>query len=271
MVMMGSITLTISTQVLSVREPIVPAQEFGNGRLLTDSTAVSAEESMAMKKSQSLARTVKRGCAAAVCSVLLAAGPVFTADHADSPSQRGSLAARQADINDIYAFMNPNDGNELILAMTIGPDASGVLPAGDTTDTFSSSLSYNYLIQNYNGAVAGEHLRITCTFPTATTVSCSLGDLTVSGDVGTTTQGTGMRVYTGLRDDPFFFNGAGLAATLAAGTPMFEVGATNNPNMMLNGFANQNILGLVIGVDRNLLTDNQTNPVLRLWAATAPL
>ncbi|MFK7858372.1 MAG: DUF4331 family protein [Granulosicoccus sp.] len=233
-----------------------------------------------MTKSRSPKLFSRQDCAVAMCSVLLASGAAFAADHADSPNQTGSLAARQADITDLYAFMNPNDGNELILMVLVGPDASGVLPAGNTTPTFGSDITYNVLMQNYNQGDAGDHSRITCTFTDATpqVVSCELGNLTVSGDVGTTAQGEGMRVFTGLADDPFFFNGGGLSASFAADppSPMFAEGANPdstfvNANGMLNGFAGQNIQALVIGVDRNLVTDNQASPELRLWAATAPM
>jgi hypothetical protein len=56
---------------------------------------------------------------------------------------------------------------------------------------------------------------------------------------------------------------------------MFSEGANPastfvNPNGQLNGFAGQNILAIVIGVDRDLVTNDQASPEIRLWAATAP-
>ena len=221
-----------------------------------------------------------KSLAALVCSSLLMPGALHAADHADSPNQRGSLAMRQADITDIYAFMNPNDSEELILMVLVGPDASGVLPAGLTTPNFASDVAYNVLMQNYNGTAAGDHFRITCSFTDSTpqTASCELGELSVSGEFGTTATTEGMRIYTGLADDPFFFNGGGLSASFAAvpPSPMIEEGANPesdfvNPNRQLNGFAGQNILAIVIGLDRNLVTDNQNSPELRLWAATSPM
>lgn len=233
-----------------------------------------------MTKSRFKTRTFKRSCAAAVCTAMLASGAAYAADHADSPNQRGSLAARQADITDLYAFMNPDGSGELVLMVLVGPDASGVLPAGDTTTTFGTDITYNVLMQNYANDTAGEHSRITCTFTDATpqAVNCELGDLSVTGDVGTTASVDGMRVFTGVADDPFFFNGGGLNASFAADppSPQFQEGANPdspfvNANGQLNGFAGQNILALVIGLDRNLVTNNQASPELRLWAATAPM
>lgn len=238
-----------------------------------------------MRKFRSLTGLVKQGCAATMCTMLLTSGAAYSADHADSPNQRGSLAMRQADITDLYAFMNPNGGNglpagnELVLMVLVGPDASGVLPAGETTPNFASNVAYHVLMQNYSGTTAGEHTRITCTFTDATpqVVNCELGDLTVSGEFGSTAAVDGLRVFTGLADDPFFFNGGGLNASFAATppSPMFQEGANvggpfANANGQLNGFVGQNILAIVIGVDRDLVTNNQASPELRLWAATAP-
>jgi len=183
------------------------------------------------------------------------------ADHADSPSQRGSELAMQADINDIYAFMNPNDATELVLVMTVFPEATA-------ESTFSSVVDYDFLIQNFNGATAGDHHRISCSFPTAAEITCTHGDLTVSGAVGETITGDGMRVYSGLRDDPFYFNAEGFNATINSGppaTPMFEV----DTDSRINDFGpDENILGLVIGINTNRVTNNQANPLLRIWAAT---
>jgi hypothetical protein len=50
---------------------------------------------------------------------LLAAGlPAFAADHRDAPAMRERPVA---DINDVYAFLAPDDPDQLVLAMTINP------------------------------------------------------------------------------------------------------------------------------------------------------
>lgn len=259
--------------------------------LIMKTMAIPAEELVVMNKFNTCLSSVKLSSVKLCCSIaavgaLLGTGTSYSADHADSPNQTGSLAARQADITDVYAFMNPNSGNgleagnELVLMVLVGPDASGVLPAGNTTETFASDITYNVLMQNYSGTTAGDHSRISCTFTDATpqVFTCELGDLSVSGNVGETAAVDGLRVYADIADDPFFFNGGGLNASFAEmpPSPQFEQGADPNSefvnaNGQLNGFAGQNILALVIGVDRDLITDNQASPEIRLWAATAPL
>jgi hypothetical protein len=225
------------------------------------------------RASKSVSSWAYTACAAFL-TTSLTAGLAQAADHADSPSLNTEASVtnpnpaapevKQADINDIYAFMNPGDDTELILIMTIAPDAS-------PTETFSQSISYNFLIENDTNT----HLRIQCTFPTVEQVSCTLGDLVVAGAVGGDVLGEGMRVYTGLRDDPFFFNGMGLNQTFAA----FEAGESAPDAIKFsdaqqanggeaNNFAGENILALVIGVNRNLLIASETQGGLKLWAAT---
>ena len=87
----------------------------------------------------------------------------YAADHADDvplldASNNNDLAGKQADINDIYAFMNPGNSEELILVMTVVPDAR-------PEDRFSTDLTYNFLLQNFSGSIAGDHHRIQCVFP----------------------------------------------------------------------------------------------------------
>lgn len=204
------------------------------------------------------------------CAVSMTAS--FAADHADDvplldAANNNDLAGKQSDINDIYAFMNPGNAEELVLVMTVVPDAR-------PEDRFSTELSYNFLLQNFNGSIAGDHHRIRCVFPSSEEVSCSLGNVVVSGAYGANLpEGadaglpeSGMRVFTGLRDDPFYFNGPGLAASLASGVPSFD--PIPEGQITHNTFENQNILALVIGIDRDLLTNNQANPQLRIWAST---
>jgi len=209
---------------------------------------------------------------ASLLPLLVANAQVQAADHADDvplldAQNNDDLAGKQGDINDIYAFMNPGNAEELVLVMTIVPDAR-------PEDRFSTTISYNFLLQNFNGNIAGDNLRIRCEFPTPDEVSCALGDLVVAGGYGATLPAgsdsglpaSGMRVFTGLRDDPFFFNGPGLADSLATGVPMF--GPIPDGQITHNTFENQNILSLVVGINRNLLTDDQNSPQLRIWAAT---
>src|SRR6476620_8816863 len=79
------------------------------------------------------------GAAAAAIVVMLAA-PARTADHRDAP---GVNEDPRADINDIYAFINPNSGN-VVLAMTVNPFQIGGAPA----ITFGQDVLYEFKIDN---------------------------------------------------------------------------------------------------------------------------
>jgi len=234
-------------------------------------------------------RGVRGRCGAFGLAALFAAGVATAADHRDSPSQN---ADPQADINDIYAFMNPGNAEEMILVMTVVRNAQ-------PGDVFSTTITHDYLIESFGNPTddstsAGQQ-RLSCVFPTTAQITCTLGDLVVSNPVETATDGTlatltpavpgGMRVWAGLRDDPFFFNAQGLRATFGLSTtadpqgdgrppqPRFEEGVTSNqlagPMATANAFFREDTLSIVIGVDRSLLNAGQQANVLKIWALTA--
>ena len=62
------------------------------------------------------------------------------ADHRDAP---GINEDPRADINDIYAFVNPKNGN-IVLGMTVNPFQFGNAPAVD----FSPDVLYQFKIDN---------------------------------------------------------------------------------------------------------------------------
>ena len=76
----------------------------------------------------------------AVATVALLVVPASTADHRDAP---GVDEDPRADINDIYAFVNPNSGN-VVLAMTVNPFQIGGAPA----IAFGQDVLYEFKIDN---------------------------------------------------------------------------------------------------------------------------
>ena len=204
-------------------------------------------------------RARRVGLCAIGCAALFAADAANAADHEDSPS---TTVDPQSDINDVYTFMNPNDAEELIVAMTVFPDAQ-------TTDTFSTDISYDFLIESQAGTSSTpvENLRISCTFPSVTEASCALSDRVVTAPVGQTGSTDGMRLYTGLRDDPFYFNLSGFEESIAIGMPRFAETTEANDGRV-NDFAGHNVLVILLGIDRNIVTANQSAPILKIWAST---
>ena len=185
---------------------------------------------------------------------LLIATWAYAADHRDAPMIRTDPAA---DINDVYAFMNPNNADELILIMT-------VFPFADESSRFSDALSYNLRIENNADPV--QKFNISCTFTAAQFMTCVGPEgVSVSGGVGETVSSGSFRVFTGLRDDPFFLDLPRLQDTLAAGSPRFT-----DPGVNTFG-PDDNTLAIVIGINRGGLTANFTAPILKIYGTTERL
>jgi hypothetical protein len=178
-------------------------------------------------------------------------GPAYAADHNDSPIVKADPAA---DINDVYAFINPNNTNELILIGTF-------TPAANFGSRFSDAVDYRFHIDN--GLTQSV---LSCRFANgSTTVSCSgPNGISAAGNVGHTIQGSKVRLFTGLRDDPFFFDLDAFNRTKAAVALRFV-----NPGS--DFFFGLNTLTIAFAIDKNALSNNGTNPVLKVYASTKRL
>jgi hypothetical protein len=181
-------------------------------------------------------------CAALACSSLLQA-----ADHLDGPAVANDPAA---DINDLYVFINPQNPGELILAAT-------VMPLATADSRFSDVVDYQFRLQNTDGTA--EQI-IECRFRGKAVICNGPGETEVAGPVGRVNTGEdGLRVFAGLRDDPFFFDLLAYLDTVNTLVPQFSDPGSN----FFNGL---NALSIVIGVDTALLAGD--SPVYQVWAAT---
>jgi hypothetical protein len=179
------------------------------------------------------------------------AAPAFAADHRDGPLATNDVTA---DINDVYPFMNPNDPTEMIVAVT-------VVPIANSNSRFSDVVEYKLHVDN--GAAGGTQV-FTCTFPNdATRVSCrnASGSLSAEGPLNRTVTNGNLRIWAGLRDDPFFFDLDAFNRTRTAISPRFT-----NPGV--NFFAGANTLTIVFGIKTAALTNNGANPTLKVYAST---
>jgi len=219
-----------------------------------------------------------------IAALAVFASTAIAADHGDSA---GPAADPAADINDVYAFMN---GDKVVLIMTVHPDAG----AGAA---FSDAVRYQFHVDAHDafGGTAEVHSKVTCWFDAVGDVSCNVnGDAaTVSGDASAEAgleNGAGnMKVFTGPRADPFYFNLDGfnsaitfvtanaaalLAGAPASGCPVVD-GATSAAivddlvaaSQAQNGFAGKDVLAISIELDKSLLTD-ANNEMLSIWART---
>ena len=197
-----------------------------------------------------MSRSISKTVLSLAVASLLTAGIATAADHLDSPTVRTDPAA---DINDVYTFINPNRPKELVLI-------ASVVPLANTSSRFSDVVRYRFHIDN---GIPGDETLVTCTFPTPGRYSCSGNHgLSAEGPLDRTTTSNGMKVFAGLRDDPFFFDLAAFNATRDTLTPAFS-----DPG--INFFQGLNTLNIVLGIQSDRVTANGTAPVLKVYASTA--
>lgn len=192
------------------------------------------------------------------------------------------IANPQANIGDIYAWTAP-DGRHLNLVMDI------------VGRSFSDKLSYVFYIDS--GPRFGKTMAtrtIVCRFPAVNVTDCRLGRIDrARGDAGVLTGLEGrkhrMRVFAGLRDDPFFNNVKGTRAAeqvafaaLKSGAPvdratcpMFDQATARavlyqwrhtDGGPATNFLAHWTTSALVISVDIGAV--DRGGSTLAVWAAT---
>ncbi|MGB5812972.1 MAG: DUF4331 family protein [Polyangiales bacterium] len=209
-------------------------------------------------------------------------GSVYAADHGDSPRAAADPAA---DIADLYAWMDADDGEKLNLIMTVTSNGA-----------FSDAVEYVFHVNSDDDGPLGPNpqaeTRVTCVFDEEGVVTCQAGGSSVSGDpsgeVGIMSPDGLLRVFAGLRDDPFFFNLGGFNATVEAviaaatgdppiafdddGCPLLDDDTAAQLRSVIgtapegDDFAGLNVLALVVQVDRSLVNGN--GDILGVWAST---
>lgn len=182
---------------------------------------------------------------------LVAAFSANAADHRDGPLTTGDPTA---DINDVYTFVDPTDPTRTVIAVTM-------VPLANSNSRFSDVVDYKIHIDN--GAANGTTV-ITCTFPNeATRVLCrGAGDtLYAEGPLNRTIDADDLKIWAGLRDDPFFFDLDAFNRTRAAVAPRFT-----NPGV--NFFAGANTLAIITSIESARLTNNGANRTLKIWSST---
>jgi len=196
------------------------------------------------------------------------------ADHGDAPIASNN---QSTDIADVFAFLDPNDNDRLILAMT----QRGFIAAGENVNfgIFDQFLKYRIQLELNGDARPDAFIDITFS-PVQGSGGPQIATITLpSGRVFTepTTrssiapdapaqivmedQATGILFFAGLVDDPFFFDIPGFSrfvASVRAGTP--------DPTQLQRGrdsFAGYNVMGIALSiplkgpqVERSLCPEN---------------
>jgi hypothetical protein len=207
----------------------------------------------------------------------------LSADHQDSPA---TMSAPTADINDVYAW---TDGSNVVLAMT-------VYPAAPTGALFDPNVQYVFHTASGSSIISppGSNVDVIATFDAAQKIKLWVGTTEyVAGDpspsAGLASADGKVKVFAGLRADPFFFNLDGFKNTVAtvesvassltfndAGCPALnagqetllvgQLGSAPDGGAPVNHFATFNTLAIVVSVDKALLTTG--GGTMSVWAGT---
>jgi hypothetical protein len=201
------------------------------------------------------------------------------ADHADGPA---TTAEPAADIDDVYAWMSP-DTTDLNLVMTIGRNVP---------PTFRLSDRVQYVFHTTSrpsfGAQPGAEYNVVCEAQADGRIRCWAGtDAFVEGDAGIATGlesgDARLKVFAGVRNDPFYFNLAGfntVARTVgtvggslsfdAAGCPRLDAATASTLVTTLrtgrDDFLGFEAFALVVSIDKALVTRNGS--IVSVWGST---
>lgn len=204
-------------------------------------------------------------------TALITGGILYAADHIDAPAVTG----QSSDITDLYVFRAQDPANLVFVANT-----QGLLAPGSTAAAkFDENTVIEFNIDNNGDNI--EDLVIQCKYDAASnsmrvygpivpsekgTRSKLEGNVTASATVtaygaGSPTIGTGttgIKVFAGPRDDPFFFDLNRYKAILAGTASSF-----NNPGT--DTFAGTNVLSVVVEVPKTLLNASGN---INVWVET---
>lgn len=212
---------------------------------------------------------------------LLAVAGYFTiaADHIDAPAVMGG----SSDITDFYAFRGENQDNIAFVA-----NVKGFIGAG--SESQNAAFDENVLIE-FNIDTDGDNIedlviqaiprngKMYVFGPYApnntglnssidTNVSTAVVDITPYGSnaIVNTNATSGVKVFAGLRDDPFFFDFVQFSNILTPGDDDgdgMEETAFNNPGS--DTFAGSNVMSVVVEVPKLLLGSATT---INSWVET---
>jgi len=240
------------------------------------------EEDLQMNKGKVIALDVL--IILGVLLIGLTGQPARAADHSDGPRAAADPAA---DITDVFAWMSP-DAKRVNLIMDLVRNAT-------TESKFSDSVRYIFhTTSRANFLAAPSHkVDIVCAFDRAQKIRCRAGRERVAGDAsdeqGIESAHGKLKVFAGLREDPFFFNLAGFRATARivagaaggltfdpAGCPALDAATSTalvsqlqtapGGGPAVDNFARFNVLALVISVDKSIL--RKGGPIVSVWGST---
>ena len=193
---------------------------------------------------------------------------VHAADHGDGPNASNDAAG---DLNDIYAFVDPNDNSQIVVIVTL----RGFIAAGENGNfgqfdhrivtmidfeitgdaVIDGSAAFQFSPQV--SRTAPQTCTVTVLNAAGNPVFSTTAPTTLSSTAAVpppqtvTTHPSGLKIFAGMTDDPFFFDIPGFGAFTAsvlAGAP--------DPTRLARGrdsFAGYNTMAIVVSFPRSLL------------------
>jgi hypothetical protein len=205
-----------------------------------------------------------------VAAAFVTGGIIYAADHIDTPT----VTNQPSDITDLYVFRGSDPNNLVFVA-----NSQGLMsPAASATAKFDENTVLEFNIDKTGDNV--EDLVIQCKYdaasnkmqvygpvvPSATGTKSKL-EGNVTADVAVTAYGstavtatgaTGIKVFAGPRDDPFFFDLNRYKAILAGTATAFANPGTDT-------FAGTNVMSVVVEVPKSLI--GASGPI-NVWLET---
>jgi hypothetical protein len=214
-------------------------------------------------------------------------------DHADTPT---IAATPGADLTDVFIFPSPADSTKAVLVMNVHP----LIPLGQGPSTiFDPNVLYQFKIDNTGDNVedlviqakfAGNSPGSQVAYITGPVAPVTTGTVTqyagtpdsVTGVINTTfTTSTGMKVFTGAREDPFFFDLSQFFTILpdratpvnGVAVPPAQANVPQSTTWRAAGvaqdyLANFNVLSIVIELPKSRLIGSGDGNI-RLWCTTS--
>jgi hypothetical protein len=193
-----------------------------------------------------------------VAAAFVTGGIIYAADHIDTPA----VTNQPTDITDVYVFRAADPANLVFVANSQGLTS----PANSAALKFDGNTVLEFNIDKTGDNI--EDLVIQCKYDAATNKMQIYGPVTpsatgtksklegnVTAEVAVTAYGSaaatgtgtsGIKVFAGPRDDPFFFDLNRYKAILAGTAPGFSNPGTDT-------FAGSNVLSIVIEIPKTLI------------------
>ena len=242
-------------------------------------------------------RSLPRGAVVSIAALVLAgAGSLgialrssLASDHQDTPEVE--LHPR-LDINDVYAFPGSNADRIALVLTTSSP----LTPAASVGAVFDPDILYQIKVDNTGDGVEdlvlqftfdgeGAAQQVTMRGPVAADQTGRLNTIVsngaeMSGPINTVLgSGSGVQLFAGLRDDPFYIDleqffkiipdRAPVQGPLSTIGPKPEASAFRNPGV--DFLRNINALGIVVELPESMLLapGSGSDPKLGIWATTS--